>query len=162
MEYISPLKCKRALGVPLGDKHAENKKLMLAYVKENGEHLIAGATVTTHDSADSIAILNTYLREKKRKINDDNVYENAMPELRLICPDCKHRSGRIYMCTSSQNSGRYFVTCTANDCRFEWLDFIPEPVTDEETGKVHIGPWIVGIRRPPLECHPNKKQKLLE
>jgi hypothetical protein len=140
VEYISPLHCKRAFGVELEATHYKNKKAMLEYVKANKENLVAGETVTTHDSADSIILLNTFLKEKKRRICL-KPHQQCMKRERFVCPCCGKESGRVYRTVDGDDRDRslpdseYFITCTLN-CAFNWLGTkIPHIHTDGTIGR---------------------------
>lgn len=136
VEYISPLKCKRLFGVELGENWKQNKDRMLEFVINNKDKLIAGNTVTTHDSADSIILLNTFLKEKKRRVCTE-VFHSVMSNVKLVCPKCGENTGSIKECRKAPNEGKHFLTCAnyneRNKCGFKWLDFeTPVPVVDEE------------------------------
>jgi hypothetical protein len=132
--YISPLKCKRMFKIPLGANHTENKSRMLQYVINNKDDLIGGNTVTTHDSADSIILLNTYLKEKNRRVCKE-VFCEVMSNLKLICYECNKATGKVNQCKKGDNSGRFFAACSnykdGNKCGFGWFDGEPEEGASE-------------------------------
>ncbi len=156
VEYISPLHCKRLFKVELGKSHYENKKRMLAYVKENADSLIAGDTVTTHDSADSIILLNTFLRDKNRRI-DTRVFTVELYKTSLTCPVCSKPTGRIHQMNDGTED--HFVTCKHN-CEFSWLgSSVPKIHTEIDTGERSIdGKWKVAS--PETEEPETKRKKI--
>jgi hypothetical protein len=124
VEYISPLKCKRLFEVPLQENHHQNKKKMLEYVVEHQDELCAGNTVTTHDSADAIILLNTFLKDKNRKIAQ-NPFEELEPGSFPFCEMCERYKALYGLVKRGQNAGRYFATCTKCD-HFVWCTEKPK------------------------------------
>lgn len=150
VEYISPLKCKRLFGVELGKNHKANKDRMLEYVVQHKHELIGGETVTTHDTADSIILLNTFLKEKKRRVCK-NVFTAVMTSYKIQCPICANPTGAIKKCSKAPNAERYFITCAnykdGNRCGFKWLDYDePVPIAEDDQGNKYMDAdmeWLV-------------------
>lgn len=137
VEYISPLKCKRLFGVELGASHQQNKDRMLKYVTDHKDELIGGDTVTTHDTADSIILLNTFLKEKKRRVcyHWDDAFIEMVGE-KYICKKCGQDTGRVNQVKKEgPNNGRYFIGCNRSNpdkCGgFDWLPGEGEYYDDE-------------------------------
>lgn len=147
IEMISALKCKRTFNVPLGSCHYENKQRMLKYVNEHKHELIGGETVTNHDTADSVILLNTYLKEKTRRLehNIDNVFTMVVGT-EVICPTCGEKGHVRQVNKPGPNTGKYFLTCTntkqGQKCGFKFLGY-DEPEPYEENGVMTIGGWEV-------------------
>lgn len=124
VEYISPLHCKRHFKIALRENHYQNKKAMLEYVTEHAADLVAGDTVTTHDSADSIIILNTFLKEKNRRLAS-SVFRDVAGHV-FGCRVCGKPTAKISRVstdpgTAETIAGNYFITCKHN-CAFDWLE----------------------------------------
>lgn len=155
VEYISPLKCKRLFKIPLGENWKENKDRMLEYVITHKNELIAGDTVTTHDTADSIILLNTFFKEKKRRVCTEVITTTTMSSHKITCPQCNNPTGAVKQCQKPPNAGKYFLTCAnykdGNKCGFKWLDYDePEPITGDD-GNEYIDPgmeWAIAGEAP--------------
>lgn len=126
IEYISPLACKRKFGVEYGEGHLSNKKKMLQYVMNHKNELIAGDTVRDHNTADSIIILNTWLKDKNRHFYTTpeeyaspvmEVYDERgfltfeMKNVWLKCPMCKYDTGRLLQCSNQDKSPKNYMAC---------------------------------------------------
>ena len=145
IEMISALKCKRMFGIPLGSSHYENKQRMLRYVLDHKHELIGGDTVTNHDTADSVILLNTYLKEKTRRleINIENIL--AMVEgTEVECPKCGSKGHVRVVKRPGKNCGKYFLTCSQykddNKCGFKFLGY-DEPEEIDINGVKYIDDW---------------------
>lgn len=156
VELISALKCKRMFGVPLGDSHAENKRRMLRYVLDHKDELIGGETVTNHDTADSVILLNTFLKEKTRRLeyNIENVYEMSSGGVAIRCPTCGEEGAKIWKCNKAgPNQGKHFIKCEnktdeGKDCTFKWIGYqIPELEWDGEANCMPGKKSITGNKR---------------
>ncbi len=164
VEMISALKCKRAFGIPLGDSHYENKKRMLEYVTDNKHNLIGGDTVTNHDTADSVILLNTYLKEKKRRL-ETNI-ENLVTEMDgylLKCPKCSGKAHCNVVKKPGKNQGKYFLSCdaykTGDKCEFKWLGYTEPELVECDDGTQYVADWevwsdTVGEKRRQLPTKP--------
>lgn len=148
VEKISALKCKRMFNIPLGNSHYENKQRMLEYVKAHKNELIGGETVTNHDTADSIILLNTYLKEKKRRlVTGLEELTMSRPLAEVVCPHCGSKGGVYRVKKEGPTFGKLFMSCsekkqggscTSKDS-FKWIkDYTP--VIDED-GISRIAGW---------------------
>lgn len=126
IEYMSSLTCKRMFGVEYGQDHLTNKKNMYEYVSNHKNELIAGDTVRDHNTADSIIILNTWLRDKNRHFYTRpeeyatpvmEVYDERgfltfeMKNVWLKCPMCKYDTGRLLQCSNQDKSPKNYMAC---------------------------------------------------
>jgi hypothetical protein len=147
IEMISALKCKRMFGVPLGSSHYENKQRMLRYVLDHKHELIGGKTVTNHDTADSVILLNTYLKEKPRRLETsiENVF-TMVEGTEVECPKCFSKGHVRVVKRPGKNCGKYFMTCSQykddNKCGFKFLGY-DEPEITEIDGVQYIDEWRV-------------------
>lgn len=143
VETISALKCKRMFNVELGNSHHENKTRMLQYVTEHKHELIGGSTVTNHDTADSVILLNTFLKEKKRRL-EHNIDNFTMAGTAVTCPNTGLKGFVRMVNKEGANQGKYFLTCDSKDPNnkgaFKWLGRT-EPEPYEEDGEWYIGGW---------------------
>lgn len=144
---ISALKCKRMFGIPLGSSHYENKQRMLRYVLDHKHELIGGDTVTNHDTADSVILLNTYLKEKTRRL--ENNIENILPMvdgMEVKCPKCGSKGHLRQAKKPGKNCGKYFLSCSnskdGNFCGFKFIGY-DEPEEQEINGIRYIDDWEV-------------------
>ena len=144
VETISALKCKRMFNVELGGSHHENKKRMLEFVTNHKDELIGGDTATNHDTADSVILLNTYLKEKKRRL-EHNIDNFTMAGTAVVCPNTGMKGYLRIVNKEGPNHGKYFLTCDTKDPDnkggFKWLGKTEPEILEDEDGDLCIGGW---------------------
>jgi len=134
---------------------------MLKYVKEHDDELIGGKTVTNHDTADSVILLNTYLKEKKRRLQTEINKVGEMAEgTEVECPICQSKGHVRVVKKPGKNSGKYFMTCSQykndNKCGFKFLSTEEPEMVEGSDGCWYIDDWKVwqdqpvGNKRKPL------------
>jgi len=126
IDQISPLTCKRQLNIEYGEGHASNKSNALEYVRTHKNELIAGDTVRDHNTADSIIILNTWLKGKNRHFYT-NLEDYATPVMEVFdergyltfdmknswlkCPRCTYDTGRLLQITNQDKNPKNYLAC---------------------------------------------------
>lgn len=115
ISFISALTVKKYFEIPLCKSHYENKKAMLKYIKDHSLNLLAGTTHQENDNiADSIAILNTFIKRQKKI---------EMPEPPEYCPLCNDTEKTVWhnISNTEKNPGRSYYRCNNDQCgAFKW------------------------------------------
>jgi len=161
IDQISPLTCKRQLNIEYGGGHANNKSNALEYVRTHKKELIAGDTVIDHNTADSIIILNTWLKVKNRHFYT-NLEDYATPVMEVFdergfltfdmkntwlkCPICEYDTGRLLQITNQdKNPKNYlacFIKCQNTKCGANaFLGTADVRVKDNKLGSKKFGFW---------------------